>query len=388
MKVAVCGDVHIGAAKSLGENRPDGTNSRFDDYEATLNFCIDHCIKEGVDVFIQTGDLFEKRNPSPEELNIADRCIKRLSAANISTFIIMGNHDYRRFGGTYTSALSSMPAKDYINVRILLKPEAISVTNRYSERVNLILFPFRDKRMYKGKTTEELSKMCEEEILNMIDSSNTKYPSIFVGHNFFYQGNYNDFGGSEVLINPNTFKKCSASFMGHYHSFKKIKGLDNCFYTGSMERNNYGEKNDDKYLLVYDTNTTVTEKVKLPTRDLHEVEIDVSGMNITDVGKELDSKINTLDLTEKIARLKITIDENMTGFLTKAKLKERLYNQNAYFVSSINVNPVYTKISRNLDPLKEGSDYAIFKKFLDIEFTIDEKLKKKILTAAKDIIGV
>ena len=155
-----------------------------------------------------------------------------------------------------------------------------------------------------------------------------------------------------------------------------------------MERNTYGERHDDKYLLVYDTNTSLTEKIRLPTRDLCEIEIDVSGMNITDLGKELDLKINSLDLTNKISRLKITIDENMTGFLTKGKLKERLYDQNAHFVSSINVNPVYTKISRNLDPLKEGSDYAIFNKFLDIEFTIDEKLKKKILTAAKDIIGV
>ena len=139
---------------------------------------------------IQTGDLFEKRNPSPIEIEAADKAIRKLSTSNIPTFIIMGNHDYKRFGGTYTSALLSMPAKHYTNVRILIDPDVISVTNNNYERVNLLLMPFRDKRMYPGDTTAEKSLNFENHISDLFKTCNEKFPTVFVGHNFFYEGSY------------------------------------------------------------------------------------------------------------------------------------------------------------------------------------------------------
>ena len=110
MKIAICGDVHFGAIFGLGVPNGKGGNTRLDDYERTFNHIVDICIERKIDAFVQTGDLFEKRNPSPIEIGIADRCIRRLSSANIPTFIIMGNHDYKRHAGTYTSSLSSLPA--------------------------------------------------------------------------------------------------------------------------------------------------------------------------------------------------------------------------------------------------------------------------------------
>ena len=53
-------------------------------------------IDNKVDVFIQTGDLFDTRNPSSDLIKIVDSEIKRLSDANISSFMMMGNHDYKK----------------------------------------------------------------------------------------------------------------------------------------------------------------------------------------------------------------------------------------------------------------------------------------------------
>ena len=193
MKVAVLGDTHFGAIMGLGKPTDDGSNTRIKDYEKSMDFCVQYCIDNKIDAFIQTGDLFEKRNPSPIEIDAADKAIRKLSSANIPTFIIMGNHDYKRFGGTYTSALLSMPAKHYTNVRILIEPDVISVTNSSYERVNLLLMPFRDKRMYEGDTNIEKSVAFENHILKLFETCNSKYPTVFVGHNFFYEGSYSDF---------------------------------------------------------------------------------------------------------------------------------------------------------------------------------------------------
>jgi DNA repair exonuclease SbcCD nuclease subunit len=89
MKAIICGDVHIGAVFGLGKTNSTGGNTRIDDYETTLNNIIDYTISSGAEVFIQTGDLFETRNPTPEHIEIADRAIRRLSDNHIFTIIIL-----------------------------------------------------------------------------------------------------------------------------------------------------------------------------------------------------------------------------------------------------------------------------------------------------------
>ena len=93
MRIVICGDTHIGAVFGLGNPMPDGINTRVRDYEESLNYIIDYCISEKVDVFVQTGDIFESRNPLPEHMQIVDSAVKRLSNVGISTIIMMGNHD-------------------------------------------------------------------------------------------------------------------------------------------------------------------------------------------------------------------------------------------------------------------------------------------------------
>ena len=113
MRVVICGDSHIGATFGLGKSNGAGGNTRVDDYKKSLNYIADYCISENVDAFIQTGDIFESRSPTPEHMEIVDDVLKKLSDANITSVVIMGNHDYRRSGDSFTSAISSLPAKNY-----------------------------------------------------------------------------------------------------------------------------------------------------------------------------------------------------------------------------------------------------------------------------------
>jgi len=194
MKTIILGDAHIGNVQNLGRPNGSGGNTRVDDYEKSLNFVIDHAISIKADIFINTGDLFEVRNPTTEHIQIADRCIKRLSAANIFTIIIMGNHDYRKTGDTFTSALATMQANSYRNVRILLEPEVISYANKKGDAQSMLLIPYRDKRMYPAQGTKEATDLFNNHMKDLASRVNPDYPSIAVGHNFFFEGNYIDFG--------------------------------------------------------------------------------------------------------------------------------------------------------------------------------------------------
>ena len=387
MRIAICGDTHIGIVNGLGKKNNLGGNTRIDDYEKTLNYVVTYCIENNIDAFVQTGDLFEKRNPTPIELEVADRALRRLSAANVPSFVIMGNHDYKRHGGTYTSALTSLPAKHLPNIRLLINPESIFVSNEKGERVNLVLMPYRDKKMYKERGVQLASEKYENEIIELFDNCNDKFPSVFIGHNFYYEGSYNLYGGTELLANPKCFEKYDVSFMGHNHISREVKGDGNtpCFYTGSMERTNFGEASDEKYLFIYDTITRDVGRVILPTRDLLEISIYAENKKISEVEDFIQETIKKRSIKDKIVRVKISIPDTIASVITKNKIEKLLYDMECYYVSKIIIETIKKSIVRDLSPLKLKNDFDMFKKFLDTQ-EVEETFMKKVIAKAKELM--
>lgn len=387
MKIVFCGDTHIGAVFGLGAYTKNGGNTRIDDYEKTLNHIIDYAIENNADAFIQTGDAFDSRTPAPEHMNVLNRAIKKLSMANITSIIIMGNHDYRRTGETFTSAISSLAAKDYPNVRLILEPELMKFYDKQNGNTQILLMPYRDRRMYPGKTTEEDSNFYQKEVQDLLSECDEKYPTIVVGHNFYYDGSYNDYGGAEVLIKPSVFEKCDLVVMGHYHQFKILKKKEpSLVYIGSMEKLNFGDEHINKFFMDYDTNTKQIKVLKCPSRQLHDISLDLSECNYTDLDLKLKNQIQTLDLKEKITRLKIAIKDNLIASIKKSDIEKLLYEQGAFFVSKIIIEPIVTRIIRDDAILKHKDDYSMFKAFLESQENIESDDVITILSEAKKII--
>jgi len=386
MKLIICGDTHIGAVFGLGKATKDGGNTRVDDYEKTLNHIVTYAIENGADAFIQTGDAFDSRTPAPEHMNVLSKAIKRLSMANITSVIIMGNHDYRRSGETFTSAISSLAAKDYPNVRIVLTPEVIKLHGINQPGANLVLLPYRDKRMYLGKTTEDNSLLYEQEVKDLIAQCDSN-PTVAIGHNFYFTSSYNDYGGAEVLARVDAFKGCDFVAMGHYHQFKIINKKEPiAIYTGSMEKLNFGDQDIDKVFIDYDTQTKRTKVLKCPSRPLEDITITLENAdhnNFIDLFKE---KISELSLDNKITRARIIIRDNLAPFIKKNDIEKILYNSGAFYVSKVTVEPIVTRMVRDEAILNHKDDYSMFKAFIDDQASMDEEEKLVILSEAKKIM--
>lgn len=386
MKIVICGDSHIGAVFGLGGPNGSGGNTRVDDYEKTLNYIVDYCIDAGVDIFVQTGDAFDKRNPTPEQMDIFSRALKRLSANNIFSIVIMGNHDYKRAGGSYSSAISSLSAKDMPNVRTVISPELMTVNNFSDSPVNLLLMPFRDRRMYSGASTKEDSLLYEEEVAGMISSSPAG-PIVAIGHNFFYEGSYNDYGGSEVLPRPTAFRGCDMVAMGHYHNFKIIKKSDPIsIYTGAMERVNFGDADSKKVFIEYNTDTRRTKVHTTPVRDLWDGEISVADSTFESVGDDLEAALSSLDIKDKIVRVKVVLYERLASSIKKQFIEKRLYELGAHFVSKISFEYIYQRMIRDTSILGEKDDYSMFKAFVEDQ-GLDSELEKRLLLEAETIFN-
>lgn len=386
MKTIICGDTHIGAVFGLGRANGSGGNTRVDDYEKSLNYIIDYAIENKIDVFIQTGDLFEVRNPTTEHIQIADRCIKRLSDANIFTIVIMGNHDYRKTGDTFTSALATMQANSYQNVRILLNPEVISYANKRGDAQSMLLIPYRDKRMYPGQGTKESTDLFNAHIKELASKVNKENPSIAVGHNFFFDGNYFDFGGHEVLASPDSFFGIDAVVMGHYHEFKKVKKANpETYYVGSLEKTNFGDAEISKFFLVFDSESRSFEKIKIPTRELTDLEFDLSKSTAFSYLQDYRSQIEKLELKDKICRAKIKIKDGTQALFSRSEIEKTLYSMGAFHVAKVLWDVEQVRLEKDKEILSHKNDFDIFQAFAKTQ-GLEETFLQKLLEEAKKVM--
>jgi exonuclease SbcD len=387
MRAVICGDTHIGAVFGLGRPNGHGGNTRVDDYEATLNSVIDYTIESNANIFIQTGDLFEHREPSPQHMKIVDKALRRLSNANIATFILMGNHDYKRSGEEFTSSITSLAAAEYPNVRMLLEPEVVEVCSAKNERVNLLLFPYRDRRMYPGANIRERTAGYNKHIEDLVAKVDNDNPIVAVGHNFFFEGSYNDYGGSEVMAAPGSFNGCDIAVMGHLHQFRVLqKRAPVCIYSGSMERSNFGDAKVDKYYIDYSIFDKKIKFCKSKVRGLLDKTLDLSGSDFSNVEDRLKQSLEEEDLSEKIVRLKLTIDEKILPALDKQQIQTELYRLGAFHVSKVIIEAASKRIVRDNTILEHKDDFSMLKAFLESQ-DIDADYRTELLKEAKIIMG-
>jgi len=386
MRAIVCGDVHIGAVFGLGGPNKLGGNTRVDDYASTLNWIVDHAINSEAEIFIQTGDLFEIRNPTLEHMAIADAAIKRLSRANIATFIIMGNHDYKRAGTGYTSSILSLSSADLPNVKILIDPKVIHFTSARNESVNLFLLPYRDRRLFPGKNNGEQSESLGNDIKKMIASVRNKDPIIAVGHNFFYEGSYQEYGGSEVMLDPNRFVGCDIVMMGHLHQAKFLSGTPMpCVYTGSMERTNFGDINIKKTFIDYNISSKEVKLLESPVRDLLDFVIDLTESDFSNIIQNIDLELSKQNVTNKIVRAKVVCEDKFFPALDKQSIQDKLYSAGAHYVSKVIIEASMKRIVRDNSILMHSDDFSMLKAFIDSQ-ELEDNFKKEILQEAKSII--
>lgn len=385
MRVIIVGDTHIGAVFGLGGANGSGGNTRIDDYEKTLNDIISYAIDTRADALVQTGDVFDVRNPDPEHIAIVNKCMKRLSDAGITSLWLMGNHDYRRSGDVWTSALSGLAAKDYPNTRILLKPEVITIEAK-EEKANLILMPFRDRRMYGNKTCAEDSRAYEDEANFLIESCDNGALSILIGHNFFYEGTYNHYGGTEVLIKPENIK-CDMVAMGHFHQFKVIKkDYPIAFYTGSMEKLNFGDSDIDKFFIDYDIGKKKVSVKKSTVRRLLDHHINIEHADYSNLSEVVKSESKMINVKDAVVRLKFSVKDTLATSINRQTVRDILYENGAFYVSKIMIDPIRKRTNKDFDILNKKTDIEMFESFL-MNQDLDDEMKKSILVEAKKVIS-
>jgi exonuclease SbcD len=317
-------DLHLGV-ENYGRLDPEtGLSTRLMDFLRAFDFVVDYAINEAVDLVVFAGDAFKNRDPSPTHQREFAKRIRRLSAAQVPVFLLVGNHDLpnavqraHAIEIFHTLELPFMTVSGRPNYcRIETKNGTVQVVSLpWVTRSHLMA-----REEYLGLTNDEVREKMEQSLLKIMDGLASKVdddqPAILVAHGTVpgavFGTERSVMGGQDLLISPSILKDPRYDYvaLGHIHKHQVLNQQPPVIYSGSIERIDFGEADEAKGFIVAEIGDGPTrwQFVETPTRPFREIEIDLR--NTDDpmpVIRERLAKANIKDAVVKLI-LKATVE--------------------------------------------------------------------------------
>lgn len=302
MKILHCSDIHLGKRPFGSEKFSQG---RYEDYFTSFNQLVDKAISEKIEVFMITGDLFDKRELSPDNLRRTEIIFEKLKIEGIKVLIIEGNHDNSNKYDEINSWLHYLEEKGYATRLTYEKDgDEFKFTLHRIEDVNFYGLGYPGFNV--DKVVTELSEVLDE-----------KEKNIILIHTAVGGGEGDSLPG---LIKSETLKllKGKAIYVagGHFHSMTVIPKEEPYFFIpGSTEYwNILNERSDEKGAFIFDTNTKTYEFMRINPRKRITVNFKIekkSNEEEYSFEKEFSEFVETLTLTgEELVIVKLEILDN------------------------------------------------------------------------------
>ncbi len=291
-RILFVSDVHIGIRYSYRIDLRTGISARTLDFINALARVVNYTIDEKIDIFVITGDMFDRVTIGPTILRVVrEKIWIPLMESKIPVIIIGGNHDSPQIieKGSPFGEVSILP--NSIAARI---PQSHKVKALHSkEEIGFILFPYMTatqvvsyvEKLVNEEIEKEEQMIRSQELIREIASRYTERldteVKILVGH-FFVQGSkigvipYPDQLPHEFIFKRDMIPldQLNLAVFGHIHT-PQILYDGKVLVPGSLERVDFGETDEDKGFHVFDTNTNEIHFISNNPRKLKKIYIEV-----------------------------------------------------------------------------------------------------------------
>lgn len=370
MKAVFIGDAHFGSGYAYGKiDSATGLNTRLLDYEKTLSNIIDFIINNKIEVCVFLGDIFETKYPTPQQLMVFYRQLMRLSLANITTYLISGNHDYTKARFIYTS-LDPLKQLNIPNIHIYTDIDLVQFTDSHNETINLLLMPYRNRQCYDKHTNEEAIAEMTKEIQSAKGKAKEGSPIILLGHMMMSGTIPADAGEyllNELVLPFDMFEGIDAVINGHIHRCSILKENPVFIYSGSMECKDFGEREHQKAFILYDSSKTGIDAFTfkaIKTRKFINIEIDYSSNFPEDPMKEVIAEIDKNDVKDAVVKVGIRVPEKELSIIDIELIRKKLYADGVSCLTDVSVVPVISKQFRSQKVQEAPDDISAFKHYI------------------------
>lgn len=401
IKVLHTADIHIGI-ENYGYINPDtGINTRMEDFLRSFDIIIDHAINNDFDLVIFAGDAFKVQSPTATQQREFAKRVYRLAKANIPTILLAGNHDLSNKYGE-ASSMDVYGALKVDNVYVFEKPFS-GIIKTKSGDVWLTAIPYVSKSTmltneeYKLKSVEEIEKQLIHKINSLIDryilNADKSLPHIFTFHIGVDEA---EIGAEKDLMVGKSFSVPLSSIarkefdyvaLGHIHKQQVLCKEPPVIYSGSIERVDFGEENQQKGFMSIELEkgNTNYEFIKLPAREFITIKVDATQEeNPTElILKEISKK----NLKDAVVRLHYMLSSENSHLIDDDEIKKSLSEAFFFMIKPFTIEKGNRMRNPDLNESVSSDPMLALEKFLELNPHL-EKIKDDLIDRAKKIVNL
>jgi len=262
-------DAHIDIVNFGRHDPQSGLPVRVMDFLKSLDTIIDTAIDEKVDMVLFAGDAYKDRNPTPTFQREWGKRMMRLSRAGIPTLLLVGNHDYSPALGRAHS-LESYDTLDVPHIHTVDKPVFLTPADLEGLPLQVIALPWISRSGFiaildmsmvePGKVYEVMEERLIKRINSWLEEADPSLPTILTAHASVQGAKYGSersvMLGQDLVLSGSLVRDPRLDYvaLGHIHKPQELNpnGHPPVVYSGSIERIDFGEVEDDKFFVIAD----------------------------------------------------------------------------------------------------------------------------------------
>ena len=353
MRILHFSDVHIGV-ESYGSTDPStGLSTRLMDFLATFDEVVDFALDNSVDLVLFAGDAYKSRDPSQTHQREFARRIARLSREGVPVFLLVGNHDLPHIASRAT-ALDIFPTLSVPNVTIGDRLD-IYIVHTAAGPLQVVALPwirrsaFLAREETRSLTIEQINRQLEERVTTMltwqIEGLDPAIPAVLTAHVSLNTAKTSSeqsmLLGRDPVLMQSALARPELDYvaLGHIHKRQTLSQNPHVVYSGSLERIDFGEENDDKGFCVIDLDTEAPRGQRLvdfrfqPVNARRFLTIEVAVDADEDPTQETIKAIARRHVADAIVRVRITMPQEVEAQLRENEVRDALAS--AHFVAPI-----------------------------------------------------
>lgn len=254
-------DAHIDIANYGRHDPATGLPQRVVDFLHALDQIIDTAIAERVDLVIFAGDAYKDRNPQPTFQQAWGERMMRLSRAGIPTLLLIGNHDIapaeHRAHTLQEFATLAVPQVYVADTIKLWTPAELGAPVQVLALPWITRSRFLARHDMAGKRLEEVYDAILDRVTSVVNhildqEIDPSLPLILTAHASVQGARYGSerqiMLGHELVLGEGlvTDKRFDYVALGHIHKHQCLNDQPPVIYSGSIERIDAGEAQEEK----------------------------------------------------------------------------------------------------------------------------------------------
>ncbi len=369
MRILHFSDLHIGV-ENYGRTDPaTGFSTRLVDFLDAFDELVEYALSDNIDLVLLAGDAYKGRDPSQTHQREFAKRLARLSAAGISTFLLVGNHDLPNSPSRAT-AVDIFPTLTVPNVYVGNSLQNYLVPTKAGPlQVLAVPWPRRSgilsREESRGLTIDEVRAEVQDRMTQTIQlraqQLDPNLPALLAGHvtvNGATVGTERSMmlGQDHVLLAGNVAQpQLDYVALGHIHKHQVLRREAPVMaYSGSLQRVDFSEEGDDKGFCVLDLDPAAPQGQRLADFQFRRVNARPF-VTVDAVVSEGDPNptativraIGRKDVKDSIVRVRITLPGELDSRVRDSDIRDAL--QSAHYIAAVTRETPETNRRTRLD---------------------------------------